>query len=345
MNMEFDPNGVGVDNGNYYGLPFTVDDARLVLVEVPWDVTVSYGEGAADAPMSVRRASTQLDLYDSQYPDAWRAGIAAVPAGGALREESRRWREEAREVIGALERGESLKSVMPAVGRINAACEHMNGTVYDTCSRLLAEGKIVGLVGGDHSTPYGLVKALAGRDTDFGILHFDAHCDLREAYEGFEYSHASIMYNILRDVPQVSRIVEVGVRDYCDSEAAMAAASPRIAMFNGVELARRSFEGESWASQCDRIIGSLPGTVYVSFDIDALDVQYCPHTGTPVAGGLTFDRAVYLLKRLCDSGKRIIGFDMVEVVPSHDAPIDQMVGARILYKLCLMTLAAEIRRG
>ena len=165
MNMEFDPHGLGVDNGNYYGLPFTVDDARLVLVEVPWDVTVSYGEGAADAPMSVRRASTQLDLYDSQYPDAWRAGIAAVPAGGALREESRRWREEAREVIGVLERGESLKSVMPAVGRINAACEHMNGTVYDTCSRLLAEGKIVGLVGGDHSTPYGLVKALAGRET------------------------------------------------------------------------------------------------------------------------------------------------------------------------------------
>ena len=343
----FDPDGVGVDNGTYFGLPFDPETAELVLISAPWDVTVSYGAGTAYAPDAIIEASTQLDFHDPLAPGAWRRGIATADVDYALQESSQRLRVDASRVIDHLEGGGSPDDeyVVRKLRRVNEGCAAMNANIEAQASHWLDAGKTVGLVGGDHSTPYGLIRALGRRHASFGILHIDAHCDLREAYEGFEYSHASIMYNILRDVPQVSRIVEVGVRDYCDSEAAMAAASPRIAMFNGVELARRSFEGESWASQCDRIIESLPGTVYVSFDIDALDVQYCPHTGTPVAGGLTFDRAAYLLKRLCDSGKRIIGFDMVEVVPSHDAPIDQMVGARILYKLCLMTLAAEIRRG
>ncbi|MBP3611838.1 MAG: arginase family protein, partial [Rikenellaceae bacterium] len=78
MDKLFDPNGVGVANGNYYGLPFSEAEADLVLVEAPWDVTVSYGDGTADGPEAIREASTQLDLYDADYRDAWRRGIAAT---------------------------------------------------------------------------------------------------------------------------------------------------------------------------------------------------------------------------------------------------------------------------
>lgn len=338
MDTVFDPNGVGVANGNYYGLPFTVAEAALVLVEAPWDVTVSYGDGTADGPRAIREASTQLDLYDADYPDAWRRGIAALPADTELRESSRCWRAVAQRVIDRLEAGGAAQEVADELRGVNEACREMNERIYGRCSQLLAAGKIVGLVGGDHSTPYGLVRAVAERTESFGILHFDAHRDLREAYEGFEFSHASIMYNLLRDIPQIGRIVQVGVRDFCDAEAELAERSARIVSFDDRELCRRRFEGESWAAQCARIVDALPERVYVSFDIDALEIQYCPHTGTPVVGGLTFNEAAYLLRRVCDSGRRIVGFDAVEVAPSHDSDIDQMAGARILYKLCCAAL-------
>ena len=187
-----------------------------------------------------------------------------------------------------------------------------------------------------------LVQALGERGEGFGILHIDAHCDLRRAYEGFEYSHASIMYNVLRDVPQAERIVEVGVRDYCDAEAELARSSERIRMFDDTQLSAAAFEGETWGATCRRIVAELPERVYVSFDIDGLSVEYCPHTGTPVAGGLTFNQAVYLLHETVRSGRRIIGFDVVEVVPRPGSSIDASTGARILYKLCGLTLKSEL---
>ena len=218
----------------------------------------------------------------------------------------------------------------------------MNANIGAQAARWLDAGKIVGLVGGDHSTPYGLIRALGDRHGEFGILHIDAHCDLRRAYEGFEYSHASIMYNVLRDVPQAERIVEVGVRDYCDAEAELARSSERIRMFDDTQLSAAAFEGETWGATCRRIVAELPERVYVSFDIDGLSVEYCPHTGTPVAGGLTFNQAVYLLHETVRSGRRIIGFDVVEVVPRPGSSIDASTGARILYKLCGLTLKSEL---
>ncbi len=193
-------------------------------------------------------------------------------------------------------------------------------------------------MGGDHSTPYGLIRALGDRHEGFGVLHLDAHCDLRAAYEGFEFSHASVMFNVLRDVPQVARLVQVGVRDYSAAEAALAVASERVALFDDRELSLGRFEGRTWAEQCRRIVERLPREVYVSFDIDALSVECCPHTGTPVPGGLSFGEAIYLVECVVRSGRRIIGFDVVEAVPRQGEPLDASVAARVLYKLCLLTL-------
>lgn len=201
----FDPDGVGVDNGTYFGLPFEPGTAELVLVSAPWDVTVSYGAGTANAPDAVIEASTQLDFHEPLAPGVWRRGIATADVDYALLEESQRLRSDAEKVIAHLEGGGSPEDdyAVRKVRRINEGCRAMNANIGAQAARWLDAGKIVGLVGGDHSTPYGLIRALGDRHGEFGILHIDAHCDLRDAYEGFEFSHASIMFNVLRDVPSV----------------------------------------------------------------------------------------------------------------------------------------------
>ena len=276
-------------------------------------------------------------------PEYQRRGIATADVDYSLLDESQRLRGDAAKVIDLLEGGGSPEDdyVVRKICRVNEGCAAMNANIGAQAARWLDAGKLVGLVGGDHSTPYGLIRALGERHAEFGILHIDAHCDLRRAYEGFEYSHASIMYNVLRDVPQAERIVEVGVRDYCDAEAELARSSERIRMFDDTQLSAAAFEGETWGATCRRIVTELPERVYVSFDIDGLSVEYCPHTGTPVAGGLTFNQAVYLLHETVRSGRRIIGFDVVEVVPRPGSSIDASTRARILYKLCGLTLVSN----
>ncbi len=339
----FNPDDVGIDNGAYFGFPFTEEQASLVIVSVPWDVTVSYGSGTSYAPDALIEASTQLDFCDPIALDIWRKGIATVGIDYSLHELSQRLRSDAERVIRHLEDGgkPTDESVVRKVRRINEGCAKMNEAVERQCAAQMDAGKIVGLVGGDHSTPYGLVKALGDRHQHFGILHIDAHCDLRSAYEGFEFSHASIMHNILRDVPSVDKIVEVGVRDFCRAEYDLAQSSERVAMFDDGTLARNRFEGVTWREQCRCMVEQLPEKVYVSFDIDGLSPELCPHTGTPVPGGLSFNEAVYLVDAIVASGRTIIGFDVVEVVPDMNDRTDAIVGARVLWKMCQLALNSQ----
>lgn len=339
----FNPDGVGVDNGTYFGLPFEPEQAALVLISAPWDVTVSYGAGTSYAPDSIIEASTQLDFYEPLAPGQWRRGIATAGIDYRIHEESQRLRTDAAKVIRHLERGGCLTDdyVVRKVRRVNDGCEEMNANIGEQAANWLGKRKIVGLVGGDHSTPYGLIRALGTRHPEFGILHIDAHCDLRDAYEGFEFSHASIMYNVLRDVPSVVKIAQVGVRDFSETEATLAAADKRVATFDDMSLSAAEFRGETWDELCRRIVETLPQEVYVSFDIDGLTYENCPNTGTPVAGGLTFNKAVWLIDALVRSGRRIIGFDVVEVAPAPEVHIDAITGARMLWKLCNLTLKSN----
>ncbi len=339
----FDPNGVGVNNGAYFSMPFTVDNAKLVLVSAPWDVTVSYGSGTAIAPDAIIEASMQLDFYDSSAVDAWREGIATAEIDYSILEMSQRLRSDARRVIDHLEEGGDIddESIAKHLKKVNNGSEELNFIIYNQCKGLLDSGKIVGLVGGDHSTPYGAIKAQVERGSEFGILHIDAHCDLRERYEGFNFSHASIMYNVLRDFQSVTKIVQVGVRDYCDDELALATESSRVESFDDYALAKARFAGKSWHEQCQEIVTCLPQDVYISFDIDGLSMSYCPNTGTPVSGGMSFNEALYLLECVTASGRRIIGFDLVEVAPHPKHRVDAIVGARMLYKLCGQTILSN----
>ncbi len=340
---DFNPNGVGVVGGGFFSLPCSVELSKVVLISAPWDVTVSYGAGTAAAPEALCEASSQLDLYDSSAHDAWREGIATLPIDSRIGELSKELRPVAERIIEHLEAGglATDPQIVELVESVNEGSRELNAIIYRSTADLLAQGKIVGLVGGDHSTPYGVIKALGERYESFGILHVDAHRDLRVAYEGFEFSHASVMYNVLRDVAQVERLVQVGVRDFCDDEQAFAESSDRVVSYPDMELARGRFEGETWAEQVRRIVESIRQRVYVSFDIDGLEMGCCPHTGTPVAGGLGFNEAVYMLECVVKSGREIIGFDVVEVVPSETDNIDLIVGARILYKLSGLSIKSR----
>lgn len=312
-----------------------------MLMSVPWDVTTSYREGTAGGPDAILDASLQVDLYDLHNPDGWRQGIGTLPVGDTLELRGKKLREEARRVIEHWESGGTAgESVRRRIARVNEGSAKLNAEVYDEACRWLDAGKKVGLVGGDHSVPLGLIRAVAERNPGVGVLHVDAHADLRRAYEGFTYSHASIMYNVLNEAAGVSALVQVGVRDLCDDEARLAAADARVRLFDDYALSAAKFGGESWNAVCERIIACLPEKAYVSFDIDGLAPEYCPHTGTPVPGGLSFAEAVYLLDRLTASGREVVGFDLCEVAPdpAGDDDWDANVGARMLYKLCNFAL-------
>lgn len=332
----FDPNGPARSDANVFGLPFTADESSIVLVPVPWEATVSYGGGTADGPQAIYEASAQVDLYHSEFPGLWKQGVHMLQIPSALRKQSAKARKTAEKVIRLCSEGKtkSGKVPMPSMIReVESACESMIRHVQAETSVWLSQGKLVGLVGGDHSTPLGFIRALAEKHSSFGILQIDAHMDLRKAYEGFRYSHASIMYNVLQDTA-ISRLVQVGIRDYCEEEALYVRKSKgRVKVFSFADVSHAAFKGISWIRQCQEIIKALPSKVYVSFDIDGLDPKLCPNTGTPVPGGFEFHEITFLLSELVRSGRQVVGFDLNEVSPGK-TDWDGNVGSRMLFHLC-----------
>ena len=340
----FDPNSVGNPNNNLFSLPFSEEEARLVIVPIPWEVTVSYNAGTARAPDHIYHASLQVDLYDSEIKDAWKQGFFMRPSDKKVLMKSDYLRKEAELYINYISHGEIVsenKFMCKSLKDINEGSIFLNNWVYEQTKELLAQGKLVGLLGGDHSTPLGFFKAIFDKHGDFGILQIDAHCDLREAYEGFNYSHASIMFNALKEIPGLKKLVQVGVRDYCENEFEyIKNSSERVVTYFDNVIKERQYEGESWKQITDEIINQLPEKVYISFDIDGLDPKLCPHTGTPVQGGFETEQVFYLFKKITQSGRKLIGFDLNEVGISHDE-WDENVGARCLFKLCNLMIEAN----
>jgi agmatinase len=334
----FDPNSPGDLHAGIYGLPFTAAEADIVLVPVPWEVTTSYGHGTAVGPEAIFDASFQVDLFHREFPELWKCGIFMDEVPEALKKQSADLKKKIRKV----EHGDGKDPGKAArlLKMVNEECAVMNQWVEQRVSYWMDQGKLVGLVGGDHSTPLGFFRAQAARHEQFGILHIDAHLDLRIAFEGFTYSHASILYNTL-PLEQVRKVVSVGIRDFCEEEQrVLDQEKGRVLAFHSADLRRAQYEGSSWREQVDTIISALPQKVHITFDIDGLDPKLCPNTGTPVPGGFEYEEAAYLLSRLAASGRQIIGFDLVEVSPGEYNEWDANVGARMLFHLCGVMVAA-----
>jgi agmatinase len=319
----FDPNSAGNPNNNIFGLPFSEDDARLVLLPVPWEVTVSFGSGTARSAEQIMRASLQVDLFDPDIPEGWKQGFFLKEADRKILLKSDYLRKEAELYIDYISKGDAVESnqfMCKTLKEVNEGGYFLNNWVYQQSKYLLDKNKIVGLLGGDHSTPLGFMKAIGEKHGEFGVLQIDAHCDLREAYEGFVYSHASIMYNALKEIPQLQKLVQVGIRDYSEVE--------------------HQYDGESFKKISEEIIDQLPDKVYISFDIDGLDPKLCPNTGTPVPGGFQTEEVYYIFKQITKAGKKIVGFDLSEVSTSENG-WDANVGARVLFKLCNLIMQSN----
>lgn len=325
----FDPDNSITTNSGIFGLPFEFDESEIILYPVPWEVTVSSESGTVNGPYRIFKAAPQLDLYDHDFGEVWRKGIHWLGAHvGDIAKLSANLRGISEPYIQALEQGGEPRE--DVIQHIDNACFQVKETVKSVSKSLLEEGRKIGLVGGDHSTPQGYLEALIDKYEDFGVLQIDAHADLREAYLGFTHSHASIFHNILAYSDRV-QLTQLGVRDYSMGEKKRIDSDDRITCFFDADLKREAFDGVTWKTQVEKVIDTLPAKVYVSLDVDGLSPENCPATGTPVPGGFSYEQVAYLLKQLQNSGKEIIGFDLSE---TGNGTLDGTVSARLLYKLC-----------
>ncbi|HUR12482.1 MAG TPA: agmatinase family protein [Flavitalea sp.] len=341
---EFDPNGASNPNNNIFGLPSNEEESKLVILPVPWEVTVSYSAGTARAPEHIFKASMQVDLFDADNPNSWKEGFYMKQADKKLLLKSDYLRKEAELLIDYISKGEIVGNnafMCKSLKEINEGGIFLKNWVYDQTKKLLEKDKLVCILGGDHSTPLGYYKAMSEKHGSFGILQIDAHCDLRKGYEYFSYSHASIMYNALTEIPGISKVVQVGIRDYCEEEwDYIRNSNYRVVTYFDKDIKERQYEGQTWKQIAEEIVQHLPQNVLLSFDIDGLDPKLCPNSGTPVQGGFETEQIYFLLKCLMKSGKKLIGFDLNEVgVGEHDW--DANVGARVLFKLCNFLVASN----
>ena len=334
--LNFDPNAAATCGSGIYGLPHGSEESKIILIPVEWELTTSYNKGTVDGPAAIMEASMQVDLCHHDYPNLWRSGIWMDEFPQDLRALHDNISSLSDKIIAAVESGDADENPQKYQGyyhEIEQATEKMNAWLKDRIRYWKSQGKIVGLVGGDHSIPLAYHQYFSEEGTSYGILHADAHLDLREAFEGFRYSHASIFRNTLQ-FDNVKKLVQTGIRDYCHQEKEFVRQSNgRIKVFFDRDVRRRLFEGDNWKTIVDEMIEELPEKVYISIDIDALDPKLCPSTGTPVPGGMEYEELAYLLNRIKESGKDIIGFDLCEVSPGEN-DWDGNVGARMLFHLC-----------
>jgi agmatinase len=352
--LDINPNAPADPSAGIFGLPGSLEDAAIVFLPVPWEATTSYGGGTVHGPTAILNASPQLDLFDLDVEKPYECGLYCLPLSESisnLNSTSKELAAPIKEAFGEVQGNPSLEKNLAVV---NENSSKLNTSIQNEVSLILKAGKIPALIGGDHSIPIGAFQAAAAHVGEFGILHFDAHSDTRNAYMGFTDSHASIMRNAANRVPSIKKFVQVGIRDFCEEEVEFTQGQgDRFEVFYDQTIQESLLQGTPFVKIAEKIIQNLPAQVWVSFDIDGLDPRYCPHTGTPVPGGLDYSQAILILKLLAKSGRKIIGFDVVEVAPplnEDENPLepvqasdewDANVGMRLIYKLSAFALASQ----
>jgi agmatinase len=270
--------------------------ARAMVIPFGLEASVSYGGGTAAGPAAILAASHQLELYDEELEcePYLRYGVAAI-------------RE-------------------PAIARpVEAALAQLQGLV----DAVLDADKFPFVLGGEHSLTVAPVRALAARHRDLVVLHFDAHADLRDGYQGERFSHAAAMRRVL-DTANVS-LVSAGIRAVSREEVAFYEANrDRIAIHWAKDQAHWDIAA---------MLAPLQGRpVYLTFDIDVLDASAMPATGTPTPGGLTYGAALAIVRQACATGT-VVGADLVELAPIKGLHACDYTAAAIAYKILSYALA------
>ncbi|MAF64944.1 MAG: arginase [Planctomycetes bacterium] len=326
----FDPDAPAAPSSGLFGLDCAAADSKAHVLGVPFDATASFRRGAAGAPGAVLAASHQVELFDLDSGKPHERGIhmhAVDPRLATLNEEARRLVDTARA------QGERAKSERERVNAIGVEVNHLVGTAVEAA---LNSQRLPAVLGGDHSVAFGAISAAARRHTGLGVLHFDAHADLRPAYEGFEWSHASVFHNLLGRSSDVAALVQVGVRDVSEGELSYIRSSrERVKTLFDRDWRDAGYAGIDRRALVREWIARLPDEVWISFDIDCLDPSLCPNTGTPVPGGLTWHDARLWLGEIARSNRRVVGVDLCEVNPGPTpcTSSDALVAARLLYAL------------
>ncbi len=285
-------------SNNFLGLPeawSTLDRSRVVVLPVPYEQTTSFGKGTASGPESILEASAQVELYDEELDT------------------------EIYKVAGGIATAEAVDFD----GSDADAVESIQKKVHD----LMATGKTVVCIGGEHTISIGAARAHAAHYPDFSFLQLDAHSDFRDKYEGNRYSHACVMARVYEFN---KNIVQVGIRSQCKEEADFIR-QKKIHTFYAFALKSRQY-GPDQDAWYDAVIDALRENVYLSIDCDFFDPALMPAVGTPEPGGFGWHESISFLRRLAEK-RRIIGFDVTELSPVSGLIHPQFVIARLIYKM------------
>lgn len=263
------------------------DSARFVVVPVPYDLTSTYQSGSRQGPAAILAASANMELYDEELKkETYREGIFTAP------------------FISVDARGP----------------QYMNDAVQQVIADLLVDNKIPVMLGGEHSITLGAVVAMKNAYPDISVLHFDAHADMRSAYQGSPYSHACIARRIFELCP----IVQVGIRSMSAEEAL-------FMNENQIKTYSADFvlDEPGWLKE---ISSQLSGNIYVSIDLDALDPAYMPSTGTPEPGGISW-RHILKLLQVVSKKCTVRGFDVVELSPIAGMVAPDFLATKMIYRI------------
>jgi len=288
---------------NFLGLPpdaSSFDRSAVVVLPVPYELSTSYGGGTRNGPAAILRASAQVELYDRELDD----------------EPALRWGVH----------------TLPALARDLSSPENAVAAVEDAVADLAATGKLVVVLGGEHSLSVGVARGLHRALGDFVTVQLDAHADLRDTYEGTPYSHACAM----RRIVELSAVIQVGIRSLDVTEAAFIRENPdRVSTYFAEDVVGR----EEFAAE---LAGQVRGKrVFLTIDVDALDPSIMPATGTPEPGGLSWQDTVSILRTL-NREADVIGFDCVELAPIPGLHAPDFLAAKLAYKTMTYVMS---RRG
>lgn len=279
----------------------TLDESHIAIVSAPYEHTVSYGGGTRLGPKGILEASAYVEFYDDEFDNelCFEKGIA------------------------------TLEPIEFGSNTDKAALNIIETQVRE----LLDMGKFVVTLGGEHTISTAPIKAHFDTYPTMSILHFDAHSDLRDRYHDTPYSHACFMARVAEFFP-TERITQVGIRAQCKEEADFIK-EKKVNTFYASAI-RRGLWGKDWHTS---IVNSLSDEVYITFDVDYFDPAIMPSTGTPEPDGFLYAETLQLLRKVRSAGKRIIGFDIVELAPVENCYHPDLTTARLLYKMLNIAFA------